>query len=293
MANQFSRGICFFYFLIEKEKALEEIFKKILEWATLYGIKFIGAIAIFLIGKFLTDTLTDLVKKLLKKAKIDPTLVTFLGNLTYLTLMTFVIISVLSNLGVQTASIIAIFGASALAVGLALQGSLSDFANGVMIVLFKPLKVGDLVDAGGASGHVEEIRVFNTIICTLDSKTVIVPNSKITGDKIINFSTKGYIRVDLVFGIGYNDDIRKAKKVLEEIMASDDRVLEDPPSCIALSELGDSSVNFVFRPHVKVEDYWDVYFDMTEKVKLRFDKEGISIPYPQRDVHIYEKKTNN
>ncbi len=269
---------------------MEGMLSNISTYIVTYGIKLIGALAIFIIGKWVAKKLTEFVKNLLKKSKVDETLISFLGNLTYIVLMTFVIIAALNNMGVQTASLIAIFGAAGLAVGLALQGSLSNFAAGVILMLFRPIKVGDLVEVGGAFGYVEEIAIFVTTILTTDAKTIIVPNSNVTGNNIVNYSTKGYIRINLVYGIHYGDDILKAKNILQEIMDSDDRVLKDPPPAIAVMELGDSGVNFAFRPHVKVEDYWDVYFAMTEKVKLRFDEEGITIPFPQRDVHLFNEQ---
>jgi len=169
-----------------------------------------------------------------------------------------------------------------------MQNSLSNFAAGVMLVIFRPFKAGDFVEAGGTSGSIEAIRIFNTTLKTPDNKIVIVPNSKITGDSIVNYSAQEQRRVDLVFGIGYGDDLKKAKQILERILSEDPRVLKDPAPVVAVSELGDSSVNFVVRPWVKTSDYWNTYFDITEKVKLTFDREGISIPFPQRDVHVHQ-----
>jgi small conductance mechanosensitive channel len=202
--------------------------------------------------------------------------------------MVFVIIAAINTLGVQTTSFIAVIGAAGLAIGFALQGSLANFASGVMLIIFRPFKAGDFVEAGGTSGAVEAIHIFNTVLKTPDNKKVIIPNSKVTGDNIVNYSAKDTRRVDLVFGIGYEDDIRKAKQTLEQIVASDERVLKDPAPTIAVSELGDSSVNFVVRPWVNTADYWSVYFDLTEKVKLTFDDQGISIPFPQTDVHLHK-----
>jgi small conductance mechanosensitive channel len=202
--------------------------------------------------------------------------------------MTFIIISALGALGVQTASFIAIIGAAGLAVGFALQGSLANFASGVMLIIFRPFKSGDYVEAGGTSGSVEAIQIFNTTLKTPDNKKVIVPNSQITGDKIVNYSAMDKRRIDLVFGIGYDDNIRQAKEILEKIITEDSRILKDPAPVIAVLELGDSSVNFAVRPWVNTADYWAVYFDITEKVKLTFDENNISIPYPQTDVHIHQ-----
>ncbi|UCC81376.1 MAG: mechanosensitive ion channel [Candidatus Zixiibacteriota bacterium] len=224
----------------------------------------------------------------MKKGKVDPTLTKFVTNISKIALMTFIIISALGALGVQTASFIAIIGAAGLAVGFALQNSLSNFASGVMLIIFRPFKSGDYVEAGGTGGSVEAIQIFNTTLKTPDNKKVIVPNSQITGDKIVNYSAMDKRRIDLVFGIGYDDSIKKAKDILEKIIAEDKRILEDPAPVIAVLELGDSSVNFAVRPWVNTSDYWAVHFDITEKVKLAFDENDISIPYPQRDVHIHQ-----
>ena len=268
---------------------MEQMTDKIYEWGALYGVKIIGALAILIIGRFVVSFITRIIKKLLKKANVDITLVKFITNITKITLMIFVFIAALNTLGVQTASFIAIIGAAGLAVGLALQGSLSNFASGVILIIFRPFKAGDLVEAGGHKGTIREIHIFNTILITLDNKRVIIPNSKITGDSIVNYSVEGYLRVDLTFGISYGDKISKAKPILENILASDTRVLKDPPPTVAVVQLGNSSVDFAVRPYVKVEDYWDVYFDVTEKVKNAFDENGVTIPFPQRDVHLYQK----
>jgi len=206
--------------------------------------------------------------------------------------MVFVFIAALGTLGVETASFAAVIAAAGLAVGFALQGSLSNFAAGVMLIIFRPFKAGDFVEAGGAMGAVEAVNIFNTIMKSPDNKKVIIPNSKITGDSIVNYSAQDTRRVDMVFGIGYDDDIRKAKSTLEQILASDERVLKDPAPTVAVSELADSSVNFVVRPWVKTADYWGVFFDITEKVKLTFDEQGISIPFPQRDIHMFQEAAN-
>lgn len=260
---------------------------RIMEWGALYGTKVIGAIVILIIGRIAVSLLTRLVRRLMQKGKADETLTRFISSLTKIALMTFVVIAALNTLGVQTASFIAIIGAAGLAVGFALQGSLSNFASGVMLIIFRPLKRDDLVETAGHLGIVKEIHIFNTILKTLDNKRVIIPNSKVTGDSIVNYTAEGMLRVDMVFGISYGDHIPKAKGILEKIVAADPRVLKDPAPTVAVSELGDSSVNFVVRPYVNVEDYWGVYFDITEKVKLTFDEQGVSIPFPQQDVHMF------
>ena len=268
---------------------MEGMYDKLMEWGALYGTRIIGAVAILVIGRVATGILSSVVRRLLKRADVDITLTKFLVSLTRIGLLTFIIVAAISTLGVETTSFIAVLGAAGLAVGFALQGSLSNFASGVMLVIFRPFKVGDYVEAGGSAGVAEEVRIFNTVLKTPDNKKVIIPNSKITGDNIVNYSAKEMRRIDLVFGIGYGDDIRKAKQVLQQILAADERILKDPPPSIGVLELGDNSVNFAVRPWVKTADYWAVYFDVTEKVKLTFDEQGISIPFPQRDVHMFQE----
>lgn len=262
----------------------------LIDLAVQWGVKLAGAILVFIIGKWIAKKLTDVVKRIMERANVETTLAKFLGDLTYVGLLILVIIAALGTLGVQTTSFVAILGAATLAVGLALQGNLSNFGAGVVLLLFRPFKVGDVVDAGGALGSVEEIGIFNTKMKTPDNKQVIIPNSNIVGGNITNFSAKDTRRVDLVIGVGYEDDLKKVKEELWNILNSDERILKDPPPTVAVSELADSSVNFVVRPWVKSGDYWNVYFDLLEKIKTRFDEVGITIPYPQMDVHL--KKEN-
>ena len=245
------------------------------------------AAAILFGGIWLAKRIKKYVASTMEKREVDALLASFSSNIIYVALVAFVIIAALGQLGIQTTSFVAIIGAAGLAIGLSLQGSLSNFASGVMIIAFRPFKVGDFIEAGGVSGIVEGIQIFSTQMRTGDNKAVIVPNAGIIGGNITNYSAKETRRVDLVFGIGYDDDIKKAKDVLTELVNDDERILKDPEPVIAVSELADSSVNFVCRPWVKTADYWGVYFDLTEAVKLRFDKEGISIPYPQQDVHMH------
>ena len=259
-------------------------------YASEYGMKIIAAILIFVIGKWAVNKVTTIGKKLLEKAKVDQTLVEFGESLIYFILMLMVVLASLNSLGVNTTSFIAVFGAAGLAIGLALQGSLANIGAAVLIIVFRPFKVGDFVEAGGATGTVDDVNLFSTIISPLDNRTVIVPNSSIVGGNITNYSNKTQRRVDHVFGIGYDDDLKLAKETLMEIMKADKRVLTEPAPFVAVSELGDSSVNFVFRAWVETADYWDVYFDMLETVKLTFDEKGISIPYPQMDVHMPTKE---
>jgi small conductance mechanosensitive channel len=269
---------------------MENLPTKIFELVTIYGLKVIAAIVVFIVGRLIAKGLTNFTEKVMTKKEVDPTIVSFVGNMTYVALLVFVVLAALGQLGVQTTSFIAVIGAAGLAIGLALQGSLSNFAAGFLMIIFRPFKVGDFIEGAGVSGTVEMIQLFTTQLQTPDNKTVIIPNSSMTGGNITNWSVKGTRRVDLVFGIGYGDDIDKAKKIMADVLAKDERILKDPAPKIALVELADSSVNFVVRPWVKSGDYWDVYFDTTENIKKSFDAEGISIPFPQRDVHMYEHK---
>ena len=253
------------------------------------GIKILTALAIFFIGRWVVRMVVKGVRKALEKAEVDVTLERFVCNLVSMALMVVVIIAAISALGIQTASFIAIFGAAGLAVGLALQGSLSNFAAGVLIVLFRPYKVGDWVEAAGVSGSVDAVQILTTILKTGDNKQVIVPNSQIMDSIITNYSAMDTRRVDMVIGVSYDDDLDKVHKTLRELVDADSRILKDPEVKIAVSELADSSVNFVVRPWVASSDYWGVMFDLTEAIKKRFDQEGISFPFPQQDVHIYNQ----
>ena len=269
---------------------MEQLAQKALALLPVYGVRILAAIAIFIFGRWIAKGLTKLVERLLGRSKVDHTLIKFTASVTYIALFTFVILAALGQLGIQTTSFIAVLGAAGLAVGLALQGSLSNFAAGFLMILFRPFKVGDFIEGAGVAGTVEEIQIFTTQLRSPDNKTIIIPNAKLTGDNIINWTTKGTRRVDMVFGIGYGDDIDKAREVMADVVAKDSRVLEDPAPTIAVSELADSSVNFVVRPWVKADDYWAVFFDITENVKKALDAAGVTIPFPQRDVHVYEHK---
>jgi len=253
-----------------------------------YGLKIIAAIIIFLIGKWLARLLSRVAGRAMRRAGTDEMLIKFVQGMTYAALLAFVILAALNQLGIQTTSFIAVIGAAGLAIGLALQGSLSNFAAGVMLIIFRPFKVGDYIEAAGTAGVVEEIMIFSTKLKSPDNKQLSVPNGSILSGIITNFSAKEQRRVDLVFGCGYGDDIKKAKSLLEDIVKSNPLVLEDPAPVVAVLELGDSSVNFAVRPWVKTPDYWDAVFQITETVKHRFDEEGISIPFPQRDVHLFK-----
>ncbi len=268
---------------------LNEWIQVAMDFAAAYGVKIILAIVLFVIGKMVAKWVANAAKKGFTKGGMDPTLVGFLGNIINTLLLAAVVIAVLDVVGIQTTSLVAIIGAAGLAVGLALQGSLANFASGVLIILFRPFKVGDFISAGGETGSVEEISLFTTKMKTPDNKAIIVPNAGITGGSITNFSAKPTRRVDMVFGIGYGDDIKKAKDVIWDILNKDERILKDPEPTVGVVELGDSSVNFAVRPWVNAADYWGVYFDTHETIKLRFDEEGISIPFPQRDVHLIKE----
>ncbi len=257
-----------------------------------FAINLVTAILIFYIGKAIVGILVRAFRKLLEKNDVDPTLTSFVSNLVRMTLLVFVIIAAITQLGVPSAQFVAVVGAAGLAVGLALQGSLANFAAGVLIVLFRPYKVGDYVEAAGVSGTIEQVQILTTILKTPDNKQIIVPNGQIMDSIITNYSANDRRRVDLVVGVSYDDDLDKVRKTLEELIAADDRILDDPAVTIAVSELGDSSVNFIVRPWVKSADYWGVHFDLTEAIKKRFDQEGISFPFPQQDVHLYQATAN-
>ena len=269
---------------------MNAVLQRVWELVTIYGLKILAALVIFIFGRWISRGFSRLARKMMTKRSVDPTLVSFGSNLIYVLLLAFFIIAALGQLGIQTASFVAVVGAAGLAIGLALQGSLANFAAGFLLIIFRPFKVGDYIEGAGVAGTVEEIQIFTTTMKSPDNKSIIVPNSKLTGDNIVNWTTKGTRRIDMVMGIGYDDDIDKAKQIMQQVIDEDDRILKDPPAKIALMELADSSVNFIVRPWVNGADYWEVYFDTTEKIKKRFDAEGVSIPYPQRDVHIYEHK---
>ncbi len=267
---------------------MENLMNKAYELLTFYGLRVIAAIVILIVGRWVAKAVEKLVVRVMSGRKVDPTIINFTGNLTYIALLAFVVLAALGQLGVQTTSFIAVIGAAGLAIGLALQGSLANFAAGFLLIIFHPFKVGDLIEGAGVLGVVEKIQIFTTQLLTADNKTIIIPNAKLTADNIVNWSVKGTRRVDLEVGIGYGDDIDKARDILTAIVDEDSRILKDPAPTIAVSALGDSSVTLVVRPWVMAGDYWGVYFDLTEQIKKRFDAEGVTIPFPQRDVHIYQ-----
>jgi small conductance mechanosensitive channel len=267
---------------MEMEEYVEEAGSMILTYAP----KVLLAILVLIIGLWIIKRISRGMTNLMTKRNVDPSLIPFLRGLIGVLLKVMLVISVVSMLGVETTSFIAILGAAGLAVGLALSGTLQNFAGGVMILIFKPFKVGDFIDAQGHMGTVREIQIFNTIMKTPDNKTVIIPNGGLATGSMVNFSTEPTRRVDMSFGIGYSDDIDKAKSILMRLLEEDERVLKDPAPAVAVAELADSSVNFNVRPWVNAGDYWGVYLDMQEKVKKAFDAEGVSIPFPQMDVHV-------
>ena len=253
-----------------------------------YGPPLLLAVVVLIVGLWVINRFVAATRKTLEMRSFDPTLGRFLTSLLGVVFKALLLISVASMIGIATTSFIAILGAAGLAIGLALQGSLANFAGGVLVLMFRPFKVGDFIEAQGVSGTVAEIQIFNTVIKTPDNKVMIVPNGPISNGIITNYSKESTRRVDFVFGIGYGDDMAQARSVLEGLVAADDRILSDPPSKVVVSELADSSVNFTVRVWVNAPDYWGVYFDMTESVKLAFDQANISIPYPQSDVHLHQ-----
>jgi len=266
----------------------EQIIELFNTHAVPFGIQLITAILVFFFGRLIARLIVRIVRKLLERAKVDDSLRKFLCDLTYALLLMVIIIATLEQLGVQTTAAVAVLGAAGLAVGLALQGSLGNFASGVLIIGFRPYNVGDYVKVAGHEGVVEAIKIFNTVIHTLDNQKIIVPNGKVTDDSIVNVTALPHRRVDLVMGIGYGDDIDKARDVMMKVLQDNNKVLAEPAPQVAVSELGDSSVNFVVRPWCNTADYWDVMFEVTEGVKKALDANGISIPFPQRDVHLHQ-----
>ena len=260
--------------------------EKIIELAQSYGLPLVWAIIILVVGRIASGLLANTVAKVMAKSKVDDTLIKFTRSLIYMALMTFVVLAALGKLGIETTSFAAIIAAAGLAIGLSLQGTLGNFAAGVMLILFRPFKAGDFIEAGGVAGIVEEVQIFSTKMRSGDNKEITVPNGQIVGGTITNYSAKPTRRVDLVIGVGYDDDLKKVRSVLEQVIAEETRVLKEPEPTIGVLELGDSSVNFAVRPWVNSGDYWPTLFALQENIKLRFDAEGISIPFPQRDIHI-------
>lgn len=269
---------------------LQEILGSLYDLVVTYGLKIVGAIVVLIIGLWIISGLTRILNKNMIKRDVDESLRGFLKSLFSILLKIMLIISIASMVGIEMTSFIAILGAAGLAVGLALSGTLQNFAGGVIILLLKPFKVGDFIEAQGYMGTVKQIQIFNTILKTPDNKTVIIPNGGLSTSSMTNFSTEPQRRVDMTFGIGYGDDTVKAKKVIMSLIDADSRILKDPEPFVAVSELGDSSVNFVVRVWVNAADYWGVYFDMHDNIYNTFNKEGLNIPFPQMDVHLHQQK---
>ncbi len=265
---------------------MDNVADQLTVFVTTYGIKVIGAIIILILGRIAAGIGRKTVKKVLEKTKTDPAVVSFVGSMIYFLILIFAVLAALAKFGIQTASFVAILGAAAFAIGFALQGSLANFAAGVLILVLRPFKVGDYIDGAGVGGTVKDIQLFTTVLATPDNIKIMVPNGKLFGDTIKNFSGFDTRRIDFVIGIGYTSDIQKAYDVLMSLVKEDTRILSDPPTNIAVSELADSSVNFVVRPWVKRSDYWGVKFDLTRKIKEAFDENGIEIPFPQHVVHM-------
>lgn len=253
-----------------------------------FGPNVLAALLTLVIGRIVVGFVRALISKLMLRAKVDETLVSFTTSVAYVAMMAFVVVSALGQLGIATASFVAILGAAGLAVGLALQGSLSNFASGVLMIIFKPFSKGNFIEAAGTAGIVEEIGIFHTTLNTPDNRRIIVPNSSITGGNITNNSANDTRRIDLVAGVSYSDDLDKVRKILEEILAAEERILPEPEPFIGLVELADSSVNFAVRPWVNASDWWPTRCDLQETIKKRFDAEGISIPFPQQDVWMHQ-----
>ncbi len=268
---------------------MENLMIKAQEIFAQFGINIIAAILIFIIGRWIAKLIRKILKNLMTRKEVDVTVVNFICNIVYVILLIFVIIGAVHQIGVETVSLVAVLGAAGLAVGLALQGSLANFAAGILLIVFRPIKVDDFVEAAGVTGVVEKVDIFTTQLKTPDNKTVIIPNAQLTSNNITNYTKKGTRRVDLVIGVSYSDNIDKVRGLIEDELKKDSRILTDPAPTIVVLELADSSVNFGVRPWTKADDYWGVYFDLTENLKKRFDVEGVSIPFPQRDVHIFQE----
>ncbi len=268
------------------EDKLQPAVDQLIAFGATYGLKIIAAIIILIVGRIASGIGRKIVTKVLVKAKTDEAVVSFVGSLVHILILTFAVLAALAKFGIQTASFVAVLGAAGFAVGFALQGSLANFAAGVLILVFRPFRTGDLIDAAGVFGSVQDIHLFTTTLATVDNVQIIVPNGKLYGDIIKNYSANDTRRVDMIVGIGYSSSISKAIEIMSKLIGDDPRILKDPAPTIAVCELADSSVNFVVRPWVKKDDYWNVKFDFTRSVKEQFDENGIEIPFPQTSVHM-------
>lgn len=273
--------------------SITQIFSDLAGPLASFGKQILFAVLIIVIGRWVVKLLLKIINTALEKTSIEETVKIFVANLLRTLFMVVVFIAAINQLGIETTSIIAMLGAAGLAIGLALQGSLANFAAGILIVTFRPYKVGDYIQAGSASGTVLDIQIFSTVLKTPDNKMIVIPNGSVMDGSITNYSEQPTRRVDIVASCGYEDDIDKVKQLLTDIINQDDRILDEPEPIVALSELADNSINFVVRPWVNSSDYFPVYYSLLEQIKKRFDKEGISIPYPQRDIHIYNHENKN
>ncbi|WP_341937711.1 mechanosensitive ion channel family protein [Marinimicrobium sp. C2-29] len=254
-----------------------------------WGINIVSAVLLFIIGRIVISIISGLLGKALGRTKLDSILIEFIQTIARVLLYIFVIVAALDRLGVNTTSLIAVLGAAGLAIGLALQGSLQNFAAGFLLLMLRPFKAGDYIEAAGTAGMVEKISIFATVMRTPDNKEVTVPNGSIYADNIVNYSARDTRRVDLVFSISYSDDIQKAREVMQAALNSDERILEEPAPNISVGSLGDNSVDIICRPWVKTDDYWPIYWGMMEKIKVDLEANGMTIPFPQRDVHVYQE----
>jgi len=266
--------------------SIHELMSRIYVMLAQYGMNIVGALVIFLVGRWVAKLVSSLLGKALTKAKMDPTLVPFIDNLAYTAMLIFVVIAALAEVGVQTASVVAVLGAAGLAVGLALQGSLANFASGVLLLVFKPFRVGDYVEISGIGGTVQAIHVFNTVLNDPNNIRIIVPNGQVTSGNILNYTINGTRRIDLTASVSYDDDLRKARRVIESVLAAEPRILPEPAPQVAVKEMADSSVDFAVRPWVKTSDYWPVYFELTEKLKVVLEEQGFTIPFATQEIYI-------
>jgi len=267
---------------------MEEFLARGQELITVFGYKAIAAVLILVIGRLAAKVLRNIVKTLMVKGEMEPTLVSFVGSLVYFSILAFVVLAALAQLGIQTTSFIAVIGAAGLAVGLALQGSLANFASGVLLLIFRPFKVGDYIEGAGVAGNVEEINIFTTLLCTPDNKAIIVPNAKLTGDNIVNYTRKDRRRIDLVFSVSAGNDIDQVKRSIAEVLGNEPRILKDPPPAVAVQSVAGGAIEFAVRPWVKTADYADVSSDLTGNMKRRFDADRIAGPVPRQDVRLLQ-----
>ena len=264
-----------------------------MDYLAIYGMKVVAALVILIIGLWIAKKLKWLLASVLSKRQLDPTLISFLSSLAYTGLVVLVVVAAISKLGVETTSFAAVIASAGLAIGLALQGSLSNFAAGVLLIIFKPFKAGDLIEAAGHLGKVQEVGLLTTELATLDNRQVIAPNSTVLGAPIVNLTGYEKRRVDMIIGVSYSDDLDKVKQIIDEVLSEDSRILSEPAPQVAVSNLNNSSVDFVVRPWCHPDDYWDVNFTCIKNIKQRFDAEGITIPFPQRDVHLFQEAVDS